>query len=296
MTALGTFYVGRVVKTGISYGQEKLIEGLLKASPLKKMKFKWAFVDVAMSQVNNRKFISGQLAQYFDIGEIETVEESTRSKKKSIAKNQIRSSARFIYFPEHSGIIYLNVWGKIPSELFRTRFCEIIDNHFEKMFIKTEIEPITDYKKFSTKIKELDEIKEISATVHLPNPLFGELWEDLDDELRSRNSEKLAIVEKAKPGLGIKTSLVNFVESILDKTIEKKEKPTMSEAAVLMAADGYGKGKVIGLKKGVVAIIKTHLMELTFTANKEIEERELAKLGLEELDRVVRERNMKHGK
>jgi hypothetical protein len=294
--AKGTFYVGRVIKTGVDYDQNKLIEAILRAPAIKTKKYKWGFVETGKSKIARQTFIYGQLAQYESDGQIDVIEESTRSRKKSQAKNQVRSTSKFVYFPEHSGIVFLNVWNSIPVNVFIARFSELIDSFFGNMFVNTEIELITDYKKFSTKIKELDAVTEISANVHLPNPLFGDLWGELDKELRSRNSECLEVTEKAKAGGSMKTNLVELVSSIVEFRKVKKIDISISEAAVLMAADGYGKGTVHGVKDLQPVIVKTDKMELTISMDKDLESDEIAAVALDMLNKVKLERNMKHGK
>lgn len=294
--AKGKFYFGRVVKTGTNYDQKKLVEGLRKAFPIKSKKYSWAFVEVRESNISGQMYISGQLAQYDQDGEIDVVEELTRSRRKSLAKNQIRSSARFVYFPEHSGIIFLNVWNSIPVNVFRSKFCELVDAYYQKMFVQTEIELITDYKKFSTKIRELESVLEIDANVHLPNPMFGELWEEIDRELRERNSERLTIIEKAKSGRSIKTNLIEIVDSIVNGKFKLKKRPSISEAAILMAADGYGKGTVIGSVGTEIVEVRTNKMELTISLEKDCDEETLARVALKALENIEKERRMKHGK
>ena len=61
-----------------------------------------------------------------------------------------------------------------------------------------------------------------------------------------------------------------------------------------MAADGYGRGKVIGIENGDEVIIKTSDTQKSFLHEKEPEPQELAVKTKSQFDKVTSERDMKH--
>jgi hypothetical protein len=167
--------------------------------------------------------------------------------------NLIEASSPFIYIPEFSGIAYLHVWNQIDREVFASRFSRIIEESFGSFFVECKIEPITNLEKFLEKLRTIENFMEISAKVNPPNPLFGEAWRSLREYIDRRQLGELRLKEQAGKTGAILTDLPNHINGILSQSESnpyKPEKPIdITDAGILMAADGYGDGKIVGTEK-----------------------------------------------
>ena len=77
-------------------------------------------------------------------------------------------------------------------------------------------------------------------------------------------------------------------------SFELEEVPAVGDAAILMAADGYGRGKVIGIEQGEEGIIKTSDTQKSFLHSKEPIPSELTLKAKSQFDKVTKERDMQH--
>lgn len=75
---------------------------------------------------------------------------------------------------------------------------------------------------------------------------------------------------------------------------EPDEEADITDAALLMSADGYGRGKVVGESEGVEVIIRTTETKKSFLHAKEPEPEELAKDTRDHFIRISKERDMEH--
>ena len=67
-----------------------------------------------------------------------------------------------------------------------------------------------------------------------------------------------------------------------------------ADAAILMAADGYGRGKVVGEENGEEVVVKTSDSQKSFSHDKEPSPEDLAGAAKVQFDKVSKERDMKH--
>lgn len=76
---------------------------------------------------------------------------------------------------------------------------------------------------------------------------------------------------------------------------ELLQKPVdITDGAILMAADGYGKGKVVGEQKGEEVVIKTSDAHKSFLFHEEPDPAALASAAAKHFKGISRERKMKH--
>ncbi|MFZ3072654.1 MAG: hypothetical protein WA162_05375, partial [Thermodesulfobacteriota bacterium] len=136
---------------------------------------------------------------------------------------------------------------------------------------------------------------EISAKVYPPNPLFGRLWGSLNNYVKKRNASELVVQELSEEGKGIKTDIIQLVAGIIDNPqFEPENPPDITDAALLMAADGYGRGKVVGQSKGNEVIIRTAETQKSFLHSKEPTPDVLAEESAKHFGRISAERDMGH--
>lgn len=289
----GRYYLGRVVK--INLDQKMLMDAITNAPIVNIGKFDWTITDIKDCRNEIVPYIFGKMSKYARDGHAKVIDETQKSQVDADVPNLLEASSPFVYLPEFSGIAFLLVWNGIQEEVFPRRFKSIIETAFDNFFIACDIEPISDYRAFTTRLKKLDKINELSASVYPPNPLFGRLWESLNDYIGSRNATEVTVKEQtSKPG-GIKTKIIELMDRIIKSPkYEPEEAPAIGDAAILMAADGYGKGKVVGMENGDEVVISTSDTQKSFLHSKEPIPHELALKAKIQFVETSNERDMTH--
>ncbi|MBL4588469.1 MAG: hypothetical protein JKY11_00115 [Alphaproteobacteria bacterium] len=235
------------------------------------------------------------MSKYKNRGHTTVIDEGNRSQIEEDIHNQVEASSPFVYLPECSGIAFLDVWNHIQEDIFPRRFKLIIEEAFDNFFVSCDVEPISDYRAFTSRLKKLDKFTEISATVHPPNPLYGRLWESLNGYLDERNASEIMVKEQTSKPEGLKTEIISLMDKMIDSCEYEPDKtPAIGDAAILMAADGYGSGKVHGVENGEEIIIKTGDTQKSFQYLKEPKPEELAIKAKKLFDKITKERDMRH--
>jgi hypothetical protein len=290
----GRYYLGRVIKLG-QLDQDMLMNAIAEAPTLSIGKFAWTITDVTDKRNNDIPFIYGRLSKFSREGHVTIVDTSSKSQVDALAENLLVASSPFVYLPDYSGIAYLHVWNGIQEEVFPRRFKSIIEATYDGFFVDCSIEPVSDYRAFTSKLKEIDLFTEISAKVYPPNPLFGRLWGSLKDYVKKRNATELLVKESSEEGKGIKTDIINLMVGIMENPqYEPVVETDITDAALLMSADGYGRGKVVGESKGSEVIIRTTETQKSFLHTKEPDPEEFAQETAEHFQRISKERDMDH--
>ncbi|CUI34351.1 hypothetical protein [Achromobacter xylosoxidans] len=298
MAKSGTYYLGRVLKLGL-LNQDLLIEALKKPQSVKFRGNAWTFLDVEEYRASGEHFIFGRLSKYSPEGEVGVVDESTRSQVMQIEPNLLVASSPFVYIPAHSGIAFLNVPGQIEIKGFISRFCEIVEHTHNGFFVDCDIDLVSDLKTFAAKLLALDGVYRIEARISPPNPLFSPLWAELEKYLRERNTDRMTLVEDAPDAGSLKTDLPQLVKAASEQTEDAPFVPDVQipigDAAILMAADGYGAGIVKGKRKGELVVIRTSETAMNFMFEKNPQPYGLYERALELFDRIEKLRHMEHG-
>ena len=298
MAKKGTYYTGRVLKLGL-LDQEKLISAIKQPESIKNRGNAWTFTNIEEYQQSGNHFVFECLSKYSPEGEVGIVDEVTRSEKVQIEPNLLLASSPFIYIPDHSGIAFLSISGQIEQQTFIKRFSEIIEFTNKNFFVDCDIELIADLKTFANKLSMLDGIFRIEARISPPNPLFSPLWEPLEEYLRERNTDRMVVSEDAPESGVLNTGLPELVkEASLQNENEQffpEENIPIGDAAILMAADGYGRGIIRGRIENEVIIIKTSETALNFSFDKTPNPHELYEKVLKIFLRIKEQRHMEHG-
>jgi len=290
----GQYYLGRVIKLG-QLNQEKLLDAIIKCRPLMIGKFSWAITDVLDARDNQIPFVFGMLSKYYPEGSVTLVDTDTKHQIPAVAKNLLVASSPFVYLPNYSGIAYLHVWNEIQEDVFPRRFKALIEAAFGGFFVECSIEPVADYRAFISKIKEIDLITQISAKVNPPNPLFGRIWKNLNEYIKERNASEIFIQEQNKGGGTLNSQIVQLVTEVLEeKEVPEDPSPAITDAALLMAADGYGHGKIVGKKGNEKIIVRTSDSKKSFLFPKEPDQFEIAKEADSHFAKISHERKMEH--
>lgn len=289
----GRYYLGRVVK--INLDQTNLMNAIANAPIINVGKFDWTITDIEDNRNAEFPYIFGKLSKYAKDGHAKVIDEISRSQINADVPNLLEASSSFVYLPECSGIAFLHVWNGIQEDVFPRRFKSVIEAAFDGFMVACDVEPISDYRAFTSRLKKLSHFTEFSATVYPPNPLFGRLWGSLNEYIDSRNASEVTVREQTSKPKGLKSKIIELMDRIMDSPdYEPDEVPAIGDAAILMAADGYGRGKVVGVEGGDEVIIKTSDTQKSFLYKKEPVPKELAVKAKFQFDKVSNERDMKH--
>lgn len=294
----GRYFLSRIVKINLS--QENLIDAICSPAIIKVGKYNWTITDMLDKRDDESlPFIYGRLVKYADDTQ-DVVNEDNHTQGQSLTANLVKASSPFVYLPRFSGLCFLHVYNGIESETFPRRFKKIIEDarnlKYNDLLIGCDVDAISDYASFRNKIIMIKKITQIEATVSPPNPLFGRIWKSLKETLEKRNTSTLKINEESEKREGLKTNLHDLVNSIEKNNISNyKQEVALPDAAILMAADGYGTGKVAGEdNNGEIIEVRTRDVQKSFLFEKDPSPDFLARKANEEFIKVSEERKMEH--
>lgn len=113
--------------------------------------------------------------------------------------------------------------------------------------------------------------------------------------MKKRQADEVSVRERTEKQNGLATQLLVLIQNILENPkYEPSQVPDITDAAVLMAADGYGSGKAIGMENDHEVVVRTSESQKSFLFEKEPKPDLLAKAALAQFERVSTERDMKH--
>lgn len=296
MKQTGTYYLGRMIKIGI-LDDKKIFQALANPFTIVQHGNAWTIIDANIYAVGDKQFAYGRLCKFAPETEVAVIDLIKKEKVLQPEKNVILASSPFVYIPEHSGIVFLKVWNHIEPRTFMIRYCSVITETHNGFFVECQIEPVADIRTFATKLSRLDGIYGISATVHPPNPLFGPLWRDLKDYLEQRKADTMKIQEDSPHNEPLNTDLRDHVASIADSHPDPtapSEPLHIGDAAILMAADGYGSGLVKGRIGSDSVVIRTSETIKNFTFDKDPAPVDLYEAALKIFEQIKHERHMEH--
>lgn len=290
----GRYYLGRVIKLG-TLDQERLMDAISNAATIAVGKARWTITNVLDQRSTNLPFLFGKLSKFSDEGHVKLVDTAKRFEIDAIAENLLIASANFIYLPQYSGLAYMHVWNHIEADVFARRFKQIVEATYENFFVGCSVEAVSDYRTFGVKLQGLERINELSARVHPPNPLFGRLWSSLNSYVTQRNASEVSVKETQDSRDGLSTKISELVRRILENSeYQPNFDIAIGDAAILMAADGYGSGRVVGEQDGEEVTIRTSDAQKTFLFSKEPTPAELAREAEKHFRRTSIERDMRH--
>lgn len=294
-TTRGTYYVGRVNKRG-SLDSDGIIQAILAPPAIVYRGSAWTFIDAQRVKDITRDFVFARLSKYSPDAEVRVVDPQRRQEVRRSEPNLSIAASPFIFIPTHAGVAFLRVAQHIEPHIFAARFGEIIEAAFRGFFVGCDVEFITDLRTFAAKLSSLQRIVRLKATVHPPNPLFGPLWKSLADYMEGRDVETLQHEEDAGPDASLKTDLPAHVQAAAEQTEGKPyvphSLPPIGDAAILMAADGYGEGLVQGKSGDTTLIIRTAETIKNFSFPRDPEPAALHDEAISIFEEIERQRHM----
>ena len=296
MPKKGTYYLGRVVKTGV-LDTDHVKAALRSPDSVTRYGSAWTFVDIQELTDGRSAYFFGRLVKYDPKGEVSVVDPENRTEVRQSEPNMTIASSPFVYVPEYQGLAFLHVSNQIEYSAFMNRWAEVINASHHQILAECAVDPIADLRSFVRKLQSLDGIYRVSASVSPPNPMFGPLWEELKKYLEQRRTDRMKVEEDSGQGTPIDTDLANHVQGILEQTEDRPYEPDplpIGDAAILMAADGYGKGYVRGKQGEDFIIIRTSETVRNFSFLRDPEPEDLYRKTVEILERIREERHMEH--
>lgn len=295
----GTYYIGRVVKIG-HFQDDKLIRAIMEPAQATRRGFNWTFIDCEVfNQGTPDEFVFAKLSKYSPNAEVNIVDPKLRTVIRRDEPNLSIAVSPFVYIPKHSGIAFLYVSKIIEKKTFREMFQSLIVSKYDKFFIDCQIDFVADLRSFSKKLSLISKIKKLSARVFPPNPLFGDLWKDLEEYLSSRLTGELDIKETATKDMEIRSSLSFIINKLAEGVnlgkISEIGKTPMGDAAILMAADGYGEGLIEGeTSEKKIITIKTSETVKNFKFWRNPSPEDLYRIASSIFEEIKNERYMEH--
>lgn len=294
-----TYYMGRVAKGGV-LDSEKIINAILNPKSIVWRARGWSFFDAKRFTIQDVDFVCAKLSKYHPDGEVVISDPDSKMELVQGEPNLRIASSTFIYIPKYSGVVFTKYPNHINEFQFGYRFAHLMQNTYDNFFVDCTVNLITDLRTFSEKLSHLEGIYKISAKVNPPNPLFGPLWESLKNYVLDRKMESMLIREASGEDEPLNTNLPLHVKNVLEQTLENPYQPTqklpIGDAAILMAADGYGNGLVQGYQKDQERVtIRTSETNRNFTFDRDPDPYALFEEASSIFERIEKERHMEHG-
>jgi hypothetical protein len=287
------YYLGRITKGGV-LTTEEVIEAIIKPVTIHKNKYSYTFANMSFNKDKN--YVFGKLVKFLPEGEVDTIEPVKHEESFVLVPHKIQSSSPFIIVLDYMGIAYPTVWNELTEEQFETNFRDLIKQKFDDFFVDCKIEAVVDLRTFVDRLSSMDRIDKIRATVMPPNPLFGPAWKDLKEYMERRKTGEVSISEKAKTENGLITNIKSIMKGFFEDKENKLEHKSydISDAALLMAADGYGHAKVEGKSDGSNLVIKTKDNQKSFQFDKTPDIEEFFELVKKKFEAINNERDLQH--
>lgn len=300
MERKGRYYLSRVIKSG-QLNPETLIRAISRPATIITGKYAWTITNVQIFERDgNIVYVFGKLSKFIPEGVVRVVNETEKAETDVVEPNLIEASSPFVYIPEFSGIAYLHVWNQIERDIFSKRFSRIVEESFDRFFVECRLEPITDLRKFIEKLASIETFTEISAKGHPPNPLFGSAWKNLREYLEKRQASELALKERGEEKSPLKSRLIEHIQGLMSQTDENRYTPNepidITDAAILMATDGYGDGRIVGRERDTKSIIVVKVSEkhTSFLLASDPSPDFLFEEAYKQFKKISKERNMTH--
>lgn len=292
-----TYYLGRVIKLG-ALTADMVISAIHEPKTVVWWNSGWSFLDAVDGEVGGVRYICAKLSKFNPEGEVVIADTDANQEIVQAEPNLRLASSFFIYIPSVSGVAFARIANHIDEYQFPRRFSQIVNETHNNFFVDCQIKMISDLRTFAAKLLSLDGIQKIAATVHPPNPLFGPLWEPLKEYIRKRRTSKMTLSEKAVGGEVLNTELPQHVEQAAEQTGEKQyipEQPLpVGDAAILMAADGYGSGTVQGRRGAERVVIRTSETIKNFSIRSDHTSADLFQEAYRILKEIEENRHMEH--
>ena len=296
MPELAHYYLARVVKSGL-VTPASVIEAIREPVVVVRRRYSYTFTGISSDDASS--YIFGYLTKFIPAGEVDVVDPSKHSTGPETVDNLQHAASPFIYIPSEAVVAYQHVWNHLQREMFEEVFSSLVEEKHQRFFAECRLKPISDLRTFVQRIASMDKVLRIEATVNPPNPLFGPLWDSLRKYMRERNVGQVSVTENAASTQGITTHVPQVALGALQIPTAHRENlsaqvPGLADAAVLMAADGYGKARVDGERNGAKVVVRTRETQLHFLFARRPDPAELYELVSSIIRQLNKDRGLRH--
>lgn len=283
MVESSRYYLARVLKMG-DLDEARLVEAIVQPVTIERGRYRLTFTDAVVKRDDGLSYVFGRLAKFEPEGEVDMVDPESHALVTGEVPNKLVASSPFVYIPDFAAIAFQHIWNLLEREQFMRLFPALITAKYEDFMVAASLEAISDLRTFVQRLSRFTSITRIQAAVHPPNPLFSPVWKDLFDYLRQRRLKDLHLRENAKPGQGVESRIPEIAKKVLEAPPEDsaaalanaiKQPSPIGDAAVLMAADGYGKAKIEGQSEGERLVVRTRETQVSFESARSPEPGEL---------------------
>ncbi len=297
MARSARFFLSRVVKLG-NLDAEGVAKALRESVSIESRDFAWTIVNTVEGEITYRSvrhpYLAGYLAKYEPEAVVEVIDPPTHKVRIQPEPNMQRGRSLFVYFPSHAIFGHHHVWNEIRAQDFRARCAELIEAYHGGFFVECELYPVADYARFVHRLATLDEVVELQASVTPPNPLFSVFWADLKRYVLDRRLKRMQIREAARSGSSVPTTAPEIARKIEAGTVNEQTPAPIGDAAILMAADGYGSAEVTGRADGQLTVVKTKDNAVQLKLDADVTAQELAGAVVRQVVALNRARKLKH--
>jgi len=303
MARQSTYYLARVSKLG-TLTSESLAGLIANGAPHQELAFSYSFVDVVPGEVvinsTTFRFVFGRLAKYRPDGTVPVIDPDAGLRREQPEPNLEVARSQFVYVPAYELVAYEHVWNHIEFGRFPKLFQSIVEARAGEFFASCELNVIADIRSFVVAISEMVEIDRIRANVRPPNPLFGDLWKDLRDYLTRRRASQLRVDERSTGKSGLDTNISRTIAAVASSdtntssTNAPRQPLELADAAVAMAADGYGEASVEGRTSRGQKTVRTRDSAITFKLPSDAPAISIAEKAIMESAKIGSERNLRH--
>ncbi len=289
------YFLARVLKAG-QVTPATLMSAVEAAPAVDHKKYRYTFTSI--SRDPQGRFIFARLSKFLSTGEVDVVDPAQHISAPETVPNLERTSSPFVYVPEFSAIAYQRIWNELEPPLFEIVFQKLVAAAFRNFFAECRLQAISDLHSFVTQLASMSRVTSIEASVHVPNPLYGALWESLNDYMKDRKAQRLRLKETAAHGEKLETDLPAMAEQTLtngDRVVPPQQgSKSPIDAAVFMASDGYGSATVEGIREGSRVVVSTREVQVQFPVDKDPDADKLYRETRRLLVKMKDDRQQKH--
>lgn len=189
------------------------------------------------------RYVDGLLVKTKDKDVLRLLPETKKIASTSIP-NSVGGSTYFA-IDLNTALVAAQRRAEITPETFIKVIKKIFEAAHNNFFLDVRLEKVLDREDFVSSVQKLDLILRFRATIHPSNPRFEPEWRSTSDDMRES---------------GTGTLKVDFEPQDPQRGLQPKEGTSLL-SMLYMVADGYGRGKVRGLRAGkrmVIDSIKKH--------------------------------------
>jgi len=237
-----TYYFGRLNLMGVWPNKREFLYNALRSGVVEsKRNFKYGIFDVREISLQGQVFVYGRLVKYKPVLEGEVVDEQKGKVVEGGLPHGVVAKSDFFLHYQSEVIAYRPIANRLSDSQFREMFARLIEAAHHNFFVSAALELIEEEFGIIEAVKKFQVIQRIVVEVHPTNPSNRKTYQRIDERLKRLRAQKMKqSVEGGESGLN-KDALEG--DDIY--------------AGLVMAADGYGKGRVQGVLDGAKVTIST---------------------------------------